>query len=378
MVAVAAVAVSLQAAPALAASTLALTVDQTYQANGRVAAILSVGNTIYLAGSFTSMRPYGDPPGTGEVGRSYLAAVDRLTGQLLAWNPGANKEAYALAASPDGSTIYVGGLAAVSATTGSLTSWAPTANNKVMAIAVTSSRIFLGGTFTTINGAARAELASVDATGNVDPAWHPAANAAVRALLASADGRTVYAGGDFVAVNGDTVQKHFVSLSTAAGAVNSWLYHPGWPVAGLVASSSLLFIAGNGAGGNAGAASLTNGAKVWTLQTDGGIQAATLIGSQVYFGGHFDNVCTATGSPPPIGSGFKCPLAVTTRHKLVAVDAATGAVDPWNPGADSPLGVYAFGTGGGSLQVGGDFTKLGKPDPLGQATWRQQGYGQFS
>jgi len=103
MVAVAAVAVSLQAAPALAASTLALTVDQTYQANGRVAAILSVGNTIYLAGSFTSMRPYGDPPGTGEVGRSYLAAVDRLTGQLLAWNPGANKEAYALAASPDGS-----------------------------------------------------------------------------------------------------------------------------------------------------------------------------------------------------------------------------------------------------------------------------------
>jgi hypothetical protein len=30
--------------------------------------------------------------------------------------------------------------------------------------------------------------------------------------------------------------------------------------------------------------------------------------------------------------------------------------------------VYAFGTGGGSLQVVGDFTKLGKPDKLGQGT----------
>lgn len=390
LVAVAVASMSALIGPAHAASTLALTVDQTYQANGRVAAILPVGNTIYLAGSFTSLRPYGDPAGTGEVARNYLAAVDKATGQLLPWNPGANKEAYALAASADGSTIYVGGLftkvggltrqkvAALSSTSGAPTSWAPTANNKVLAIAVTSSRIFLGGTFTTVNGTARASLASLTATGALDAAWNPSADSTVRALLASADGSTVYAGGDFVSINGDTIQKHFVSLSAATGAVQGWFFHPGWPVASLVANATLLFLGGNGSGGNAGAASLSNGAKVWTLQTDGGIQAVTLIGSVVYMGGHFDNICTATGSPPPIGAGFKCPQFVTTRHKILAVDAATGALDPWNPGANSPLGVYAFGTGGGSLQVGGDLTKLGKPDKLGQATQPQQGYGQFS
>jgi len=376
--------------PAQASSTLSLNVDQTYQANGRVAAILPVGNTIYLAGSFTSLRPYGDPAGTGEVARKYLAAVDRVTGALLAWNPSANKEAYALAVSPDGSTIYAGGLftqvgglsrqkvAALSATTGVPTSWAPTANNKVMAIAVTASRVFLGGTFTSVNGTARASLASLTTSGTLDPAWQPAADNTVRALLASPDGSTIYAGGDFVSINGDTVQKHFVSLSASTAAIQSWYFHPGWPVAALVANSSMLFLAGNGSGGNAGAATLTTGAKVWTVQTDGGVQAATLIGSVLYLGGHFDNICTATGSPPPIGSGFKCPQFVTTRHKILAVDAATGTLDPWNPGANSPLGVYAFGTGGGSLQVGGDFTKLGKPDQLGQATQAQQSYGQFS
>jgi hypothetical protein len=124
--------------------------------------------------------------------------------------------------------------------------------------------------------------------------------------------------------------------------------------------------------------SLTNGAKVWTLQTDGGIQAVSLIGAVLYLGGHFDNMCTASGSPPPIGAGFKCPHFVTTRHKIAAVAAATGALDPWNPDANSPLGVYAFGSSGGWLQVGGDFTKLGKPDALGQATWNQQSYGEFS
>ena len=247
-----------------------------------------------------------------------------------------------------------------------------------MAIAVTASRIFLGGTFTLVNGTARASLASVTTSGTLDPAWQPAADSTVRALLASPDGSTVYAGGDFVSINGDTIQKHFVSLSASTGAVHSWFFHPGWPVAALVANSSMLFLAGNGSGGNAGAAALSNGAKVWTVQTDGGVQAATLIGSVLYLGGHFDNMCTATGAVPPVGTGFKCPQFVTTRHKILAVDATSGALDPWNPGANSPLGVYAFGTAGGSLQVGGDFTKLGKPDKLGQATQAQQSYGQFS
>ncbi len=372
-----------------ASSSLPLTVGQTYQANGRAAALLPVGNTIYLAGSFTSLRPYGAARGTGEVARNHLAAVDRATGQLLPWNPGANKEAYALAASPDGSTIYVGGLfsqvsgqsrlkvAAFSSATGVLTKWAPSANNKVFAIAVTGSRVYLGSTFTTINGVARANAASVDTNGSLDAAWHPSLSAPVRALLASASGASIYAGGDFVSVNGDTKQKHLVSLSASTALVQSRLFHPGYPVYDLTADATTMYMAGNGSGGNAASASLATGAKGWSVQTDGGIQAISVLNGSVYIGGHFDNVCP-TGVAPGGITGYHCTGSQLTRHKILAVDASTGSLDPWAPGANSPLGVFALTTSGGGLQVGGDFTKLGKPDALGQATHAQQGYGQFA
>ena len=69
---------------------------------------------------------------------------------------------------------------------------------------------------------------------------------------------------------------------------------------------------------------------------------------------------------------------LATRHKLVAIDAVTGTLDPWNPGANSPLGVFGMASDGGSLEVGGDFTKIGTPNASHGATKNQQGYAQFS
>src|SRR4051812_15747492 len=86
--------------PASAAtSSLPLDVDRTYQTNGRVDAILTIGDTIYLGGVFTSVRPAGAPLGTGEVPRQHLAALSRSTGALLPWNPGTDKAVFNLAAS---------------------------------------------------------------------------------------------------------------------------------------------------------------------------------------------------------------------------------------------------------------------------------------
>ena len=366
---------------ASAASDLADLSDHTYQTNGRVAAILPIGNTIYLAGSFTSLRPYAADPGTGEVARNYLAAVDRDTGQLLPWNPGANKEAYALGASPDGSVIYIGGLftkvggltrdkvAAVTAATGSVTGWAPTADNKVQAIAVTNTRVYLGGSFTTVDGQARPGLAAVDTgAGALDAAWHPVPDDRTWSLAASSDGQTIYAGGDFLAVNRDTRQKHFVSLSASSGAIQAWAFHVGYPVYAITIDGSNLYIGGNGAGGHAAQFSLPSGARTWEVQTDGGVQAVRVIGSTLYVGGHFDNFC-ATDTVG--GTGFVCPTAPALRHKILAVDTATGALDPWDPGADSPLGVYAITTSAGRLEIGGDFGRTGH-------FHKQQGYAQYS
>ena len=94
-----------------------------------------------------------------------------------------------------------------------------------------------------------------------------------------------------------------------------------------------------------------------------------VIGDTLYVGGHFDNFCATdtTGGT----TGFECPTILAVRHKILAVDAATGALDPWDPGADSPLGVYAIGTDDGRLEIGGDFGRAGH-------FHKQQGYAQFS
>ena len=76
------------------------------QANGKVNVIVISGNTAYLGGAFTAMRPAGST--TGGTTRNHAAAVDLSTGALLPWNPNVNKAVNSLAVS--GSTVYIGGV----------------------------------------------------------------------------------------------------------------------------------------------------------------------------------------------------------------------------------------------------------------------------
>ena len=116
-------------------------VKPTWQTNGRVEAIAIVGSTAYIGGQFTSVRPAGDPAGTGEVARNRVAAINLSTGALLPWNPNASGTVQAIAAS--GSTVYLGGsftqvggkghqrVAAVDATSGTpIAAFKPTVDHR--------------------------------------------------------------------------------------------------------------------------------------------------------------------------------------------------------------------------------------------------------
>ena len=283
--------------------------------------------------------------------------------------------------SPDSTTIYAGGLfakvgsakriraAAINASTGAVTSWAPTMDGKVYALAAVGSRVYLGGTFMKVNGQARTRLAALSTSGALDASWHPAPDATVRAIAIGTDG-SVLVGGEFFVVDGTARSRHLVRLDPATGAQRQWNWMPGFDVWAIIPTSTQIYLGGNGAGGHLAAHSATTGGKIWQVQTDGGVQAIALVGDTLVGGGHFDTVCatnTTTGTGG--GGGFGCAELLATRHKLMAVSTATGALDPWNPGANSNLGVFALATSAGKLLVGGDFTTIGGRN--------QQRYAQF-
>jgi hypothetical protein len=343
------------AAPAALATTIAGSPDSTWQTNGRVLAIAVSGGTVYLGGTFTEVEDH-----TGQTAvRNHMAAFDIATGALVTtFDPAPSGAVRAILVGPTG-TLYVGGdfttigglsrkrLAALGST-GAVLPFKANASATVYGLTMLGSTVYAGGNFTLMNGVARTRLAAVDATtGALASGWTPAADAEVTSL--ATNGTTIYAGGLFTHI-GTSAQGHVAALSASTGAVQSWAYHPAYPVEGMTASSSVLYLAGGGAGGRVGALAATGGAKLWEITLDGNVQQVGLVGSELVAGGHFDRVCDP---------GTNCSNPIV-RHKVLAANATSGALDTmWHPSVNSTLGVFAVATSSTKVWIGGDFTKAG-------------------
>jgi hypothetical protein len=355
---------------AVDAATGAVDPNWNPNANGTVNSLSVSGSRVYAGGTFTSV---------GGTARNRLAAVDATTGVVDPnWNPNANFSVRALVPSADGKRIYLGGdftdlsgtlrsrLAAVDATTGAVekTFNAGTIDSTVRALAVAGNRLYVGGDFTSVKGQSRRRLASVDATtGALDSTWTPAADATVRVLRQSADGGRVYAGGAFTTISGQS-RPYLAALNPLTGSPDgTWMPpKPNGPIFSLAESGGRVYAAAGGGGGAVEAYDSGTGTRAWSKIGDGDVQALLVRGDKVYAGGHFDKM-----------DGL-------VRRRLVALDMATGAVDPqWVPeilprsdGTGLPdSGVWTMaGVSGPRLFIGGDFQKISR---LVQA-----GYAQFS
>jgi PKD repeat protein len=209
--------------PADPATPVTVTADAlpTVQINGVVWSQAVVGNTVYVAGQFTRVRPAGAPAGTQETVRNNLLAYDIRTGELItSFAPDLNAQALAVTPSPDGSRIYVGGnftvangqpryrFATYSTATGALLNdFQPSFGAQVRAIAATASTVYVGGIdWGTAGGAARNYLASFStATGKVT-SWAPQVDYQVSALAVVNGGSAVVIAGGIGSLNGKAVR----------------------------------------------------------------------------------------------------------------------------------------------------------------------------
>jgi hypothetical protein len=282
---------------ALDPTTAAATSWNPEASSGSLVSTLAVsGADIYAGGSFTQI---------GGQARKDLAALDATTAEATSWNPNPNVAANPIGGfltevnvvAAAGSQVLAGGsfssvggvtrkdLAAIDATTGQATSWNPGVvpafplfTVPVDAISVAGGLVYVGGSFSSVGGQLRTDLAALDPTTGNATSWNPGAtsvfpeNGHVSALLATPS--TVYAAGSFTTLAG-RAQRYLGAVSTVSGAATGWspavsapssaTEHGASPIGSLVLSGTTLYVGGGftGIGGQsrtgAGALSTESG-----------------------------------------------------------------------------------------------------------------------
>lgn len=397
-------------------STVSETALPTAQLNGVAFDQVVVGDTVYVAGLFSRATPIGG----ASVPRANLLAYNLRTGQLLAWNPGTNGLVRALAASEDGSRIYltgaftkVGGrsrtrIAAVSAATGAVDSrFHPGVNASGYALAVRGSTVYAGGAFTSASGKARQRTAAFDWKSGALRSWSPKVNDTVLALVVSKAGGSVVLAGRFSKVNGQN-QAGTQRVTTGSGRKNvTWAFNSiagnnGKDAAIYSLSTNGSMIVGTGYSYHPTTkqkrleGSFTvdwNGKLNWLEDCHGDSYSASIDGDVVYLAGHPHSCTTVPG-----GADF-VPTDPPTYHRALAFTTARGGtLAKWThgtystfPGLPAPELLAwrpAFNTGEatgqdqgpwdvtnakGYVLYAGEFTKVNGKPQQGLVRFQKQG-----
>ncbi|MCU1573160.1 MAG: hypothetical protein JWO93_1242 [Micrococcaceae bacterium] len=376
----------------------------TAQLNGVAWQQVVVGNTVYVAGKFTTARPAGAAAGTSTVTRNNILAYDLSTGVLTSFAPNLNGQALTIAASPDGSRIYVGGdfttvngvsrlrAAAFSTATGELlTTFNPRMGGSVRAITATGDTVYLGGTFTAIGSTARSRLAAVrSADGGLLP-WNPNANERVNALVVAPDAQSVVIGGAFSTLNGSNKPGYGLGRVNAltganqAFAANDVVRNAGTDSAILSLSSDGTNVYGTGyiygTGGNlegSFSANWSNGAIRWVEDCHGDTYGIWASETAVYTAGHA-HYCGNLGGYPEVtprvwhrAVAFSKQATGTLTKDPYGYPSFTGVASPrllnWFPDLDTGTatgqnqGPWAVAGNSNYVAMAGEFQNVnGKP-----------------
>ena len=274
----------------------------------------------------------------------------------------------AIATTP--TTVYIGGqftevgpvggpmqtrnrIAAIDVVTGEATAWDPNSNNYVSALAVSAdgTTVYAGGDYENIGGQARNAIAALDAVTGQATAWDPdgGMSGVVYALKLSPDGTTVYAGGTFSNIGGEA-RSRIAALDSGTGFATAWDPSADATLDVLALSADGRTVYAGGSFTNIGGetrsciAALDAGtglATPWNPNANDAVRRFAVTGTTVYAGGHF----TTIG-----GQG---------RNYIAALDVGTGLATDWNPSANLTVLGLAVSADETMVYAGGGFTSIG-------------------
>jgi len=202
--------------------------------NGYVWTQTTIGTTVYAAGQFANARAALAAPGTQLTPRTNILAFDINTGALKPFAPSVNGVIKSIAASPDGSRIYIGGsfnnvngqtrwnIAALDAVTGQLVPGFNPAigGSGVYGLAAYGSTVYAGGSFTQANGTARTNAAAFDAGNGALQSWAPAPDKQIDAMVMDPGGEKVILAGRFGSVDGNFAMRGVVAVDRSTGQLD--------------------------------------------------------------------------------------------------------------------------------------------------------------
>lgn len=297
--------------------------------------------------------------------RSKIAALDTATGVPVAWDPFKNVyvpgDVYSLALA--GNILYIGGdfsfstsgiertsLTGIDTATGSIRPVKVSPNfSAIRTISSVGSKLFLGGTFSSLDGVERKGISGLDLVNNKIIAWSP--DMLGNAFKIMFDNDTLYAGGQMAKVNGNN-RKQLAAFDVSNNyALTSWDpfgslsgYFNG--VRNLTTHGNYLYVSGEFNFTHNG----THSALIRIQKTTRAIDTWAPIPYQSNF--EFVNALGLSGNILYAGGFFKS--GSSTYNNLLRYDLSnnTGYFDS----ADAP--VQAFYTSGGNVYIGGSFNNV--------------------
>jgi len=315
--------------------------------DGPILSMALAGDTLFVAGQITS---------TGSAGRRNLAALRRSTIYAHLWRCDASEPVHCLL--KQGGSLFAGGdyktigcafrrnLAAIDLNTGRATDWDAQANQTVQAMVLRGDTLFIGGSFSEVNASVRLRVAALKA-GAVDYVLPMNATFDVTSTVLTLDEQDgkLYMGGRFDQVNGSG-RRNAAAIDRVTGALTSWFPDPSSTVENLVADGPYIYLAGNFQNVNLG---LTATPCLARVQSNTGWPSdwPAIVNWPCWL----DDVQVKEGTVYLGGSLYA--VNGIAQSRVAAIDAATGALLPWNPMFDGS--VSSIAARGDDIYVGGWF-----------------------